>query len=142
MQFQKNKLDSSERSNDIKDISTSNLGEMAYIEPLGNQIISPISVGAEKSSDLDERIKNKEKIISNPLTEKSPNIIKKVENDLKAKVDISQFVEEKPIGSIVVNIPSRDINYMKVRSPKSKNLRNVNEKMIKIYIILNQYLKD
>ena len=127
MQFQKNKLDTSERSNNNKDISTSNLGEMVYIEPLGNQLISPISIGGEKSPESEEKMKNEEKVISNAITENNQNIIKKVENDLKKKLDIRKIKEEKPISSIVVKMPYGDINYTKIRSPKIKNIRNANE---------------
>ena len=124
MQYQKNKLDSSERSNIIRDNSNSNFGEMAYMEPIGSQMISPISIEGERSLDLDGKIKNRERISPNPLTEKNQNIIHKVKNDLKAKVDIGQLDEEKPIRSIVVNMPYGGINNRRDRSPKIVNVRN------------------
>ena len=58
MQYQKNiKLDKSESSNIYKENSNSNTGEMAYMDPIGNQqIISTISiVGGERSIDLTEK---------------------------------------------------------------------------------------
>ena len=124
MQFQKNKLDISERSNKIRDNSNSNSGEMPYMEPIGSQMISPISNEAERSLDLVGRAQNRERISPNPLTENNPNIFNRVKNDIKAKVDIDQLDEEKPIRSIMVNIPYEGINIRRNRSPQIINIRN------------------
>ena len=104
MQYQKNKLDISEPSSNQINYSNSNLGEMAYMNPIGNQIRSPRS------------------------------IVQTVENDLRDRLDIDQLKEEEsPIKTIIVNMPrgnnNNDTNnYSQMRSPR--NTRNSKEKNV------------
>ena len=104
MQYQKNKLDISEPSSNQINYSNSNLGEMAYMNPIGNQIRSPTS------------------------------IVQTVENDLRDRLDIDQLKEEEsPIKTIIVNMPrgnnNNDTNnYSQMRSPR--NTRNSKEKNV------------
>ena len=128
MQYQKNKLNISERSNNIIDNSKSNFGEIAYIEPIGNQIISPISNGEERSFDLGEKIKNRENIIPNPQFKNNKNIIQTVKNDLKNKVDIEQLDKEKQMEQIIVNIPNNDSDYNRGKSFNNNYIRSIPKK--------------
>ena len=104
MQYQKNKLDISEPSSNQINYSNSNLGEMAYMNPIGNQIRS------------------------------SRSIVQTVENDLRDRLDIDQLKEEEsPIKTIIVNMPrgnnNNDTNnYSQMRSPR--NTRNSKEKNV------------
>ena len=120
MQFQRNKLGFNEFSYNNKENSNSKSGEMAYMEPLGNQILSPspISLGNERSIDsVDKKIKNN-KQVPNRLSKQSPTIIQSVKNDLKNKIDIEELVEENPIPSIIVKMPYDNIDYNREKSPR------------------------
>ena len=121
MQFQRNKLGFNEFSYNNKENSNSKSGEMAYMEPLGNQILSPspISLGNERSIDsVDKKIKNN-KQVPNRLSKQSPTIIQSVKNDLKNKIDIEELVEENPIPSIIVKMPYDNIKKYRINVEKS-----------------------
>ena len=122
MQFQRNKLDISERTNIYmnKDNSNSNTGEMAYIEPIGNRIISPISIGGERSIDLGEKNKYH-------FSRIKPSLIQSMKNDIKNKnLNIVQLVEENPMPSSLVNIPYEDnIDYSREKSPRYLNIKSI-----------------
>ena len=125
MQFQKNKFDINEYSGINKDNTNSNLGEMPYIEPMGNQLISPISIGGDKSMEIGEKVK----IRNQPMPNRT--IIQTVKNDLKNKVDIDKLVDEKPIHSIVVNMPygGGDAVDEREKSPTTINLGTSKEEI-------------
>ena len=143
MQYQKNiKLDTSERSNFHRDNSNSNIGEMAYMDPIGNQqLISPISIaGGERSIDYNEKPKHRP-------------IIQSVKNDIKNKTNLSKLVEENPIPSVIINMPynaysdnnrersPRDLKY-NLRKPKGENIYNIktmNQKISPNHNIKNNY---
>ena len=126
MQYQKNiKLDKSESSNIYKENSNSNTGEMAYMDPIGNQqIISPISiVGGERSIDLTEKSKHRP-------------IIQSVKNDIKTKTNLHNLVEENQIPSIIINMPNDDnIDYIKERRSRDLNINLRKSKGENIYNI-------
>ena len=143
MQYQKNiKLDTSERSNFHRDNSNSNIGEIAYMDPIGNQqLISPISIaGGERSIDYNEKPKHRP-------------IIQSVKNDIKNKTNLSRLVEENPIPSVIINMPynaysdnnrersPRDLKY-NLRKPKGENIYNIktmNQKISPNHNIKNNY---
>ena len=128
MQYQKNiKLDSSERSNlyKEKESSNSNTGEMAYIDPIGNQqIISPINIASgERSIDITGKTKHRP-------------IIQSVKNDIKNKTNLHNLVEENQISSIIINMPTDDnIDYIKERSSRDFNINLRKSKGENIYNI-------
>ena len=126
MQYQKNiKLDKSESSNIYKENSNSNTGEMAYMDPIGNQqIISTISiVGGERSIDLTEKSKHRP-------------IIQSVKNDIKTKTNLHNLVEENQIPSIIINMPNDDnIDYIKERRSRDLNINLRKSKGENIYNI-------
>ena len=73
---------------------------MIYMEPIGNQVINPMSLGQEQRSENNER-SNKDQLQQSHRT-----IIQTVKNDLRNRVDIAQLVDERLIHSIVVNVPT------------------------------------
>ena len=81
-------------------------GEMQYTEPTGNQILPPDS--------QEQIIDTTEKKIPNYRNEKYNNIE-------------SQLISDQPIPSVVVNIPSKNIEEKYERSPKKKNFENDEE---------------
>ena len=137
MQYQKNKNDSRENSGFNKDNTNSNQGEMAYIEPIGNQIISPISIGNDRSIEITEKIRNQS--LPNQPPYNNRNIIQTVKTDLKNKVDIGNLVDEKPIHSIVVNMPyGGDIDDEREKTPTTINLGTTKEEIEYNLRTLNQ----
>ena len=51
MQYQKNKSDQKEKKERNKENTDSDLGEMVYVEPIGNQVISPESLGQDQMNE-------------------------------------------------------------------------------------------
>ena len=117
MQYQKNKSDKKDIKEGNQENTESDFGEMAYMEPTGNQVISPMRVGHEQSLEANENRSNRDQ------PQKShPTIIQTVKNDLKNRVDIAQLVDERPIHSIVVNVPSGYPEDKREKSPKTINI--------------------
>ena len=59
MQFQRNKLEQKDKKDRNQENTESDIGEMFYMEPIGNQVISPMS-GLEQSSETNENKINKD----------------------------------------------------------------------------------
>ena len=123
MQYQKNKSDQKEK----KENTDSENGEMIYMEPIGNKIISPVSIGQEQSSENNENKTNKDQ--SQQPQKSHRTIIQTVKNDLKNRVDIAQLVDERPIHSIVVNVPSAFQEEKREKSPKTINIGSTKEEI-------------
>ena len=127
MQFQRNKLGFNEFSYNNKENSNSKSGEMAYMEPLGNQILSPspISLGNERSIDsVDKKIKNNKQVPSR-LSKQSPTIIQSVKNDLKNKIDI--FYECSSLNELNLNnFNTNNVTDMSVMIDGCSSLKELN----------------
>ena len=133
MQYQKNKSDKKDIKEGNQENTESDFGEMAYMEPTGNQVISPMRVGHEQSLEANENRSNRDQ------PQKShPTIIQTVKNDLKNRVDIAQLVDERPIHSIVVNVPSGYPEDKREKSPKTINIGSSKEEIEYNIKTLNQ----
>ena len=121
MQFQRNKSEQKDKKDRNQENTESDIGEMFYMEPIGNQVISPMS-GLEQSSETNENKINKDQ-------PQHRTIIQTVKNDLKNKVDIAQLVDERPIHSIVVNVPSGYPEERREKSPKTINIGTTKEEI-------------
>jgi hypothetical protein len=119
MQYQKNKSDQKDKKERNQENTESDFGEMIYMEPIGNQVISPESIGQEQSSENNENKTNKEQQQLQPIR----TIIQTVKNDLKNKVDINQLVNERPIHSIAVNLSSGNREERREKKPKNYKYR-------------------
>ena len=132
MQYQKNKSDQKDKKDKNQENTDSDFGEMIYMEPIGNQIISPVVGTQEQSSETNEKI-NKDQPHQPHRT-----IIQTVKNDLKNRVDIAQLVDERPIHSIVVNVPSGYPEEKREKSPKTINIGSSREEIEYNIKTLNQ----
>ena len=121
MQYQKNKSDPKERNQENTD---SDFGEMVYMEPTGNEVITPMREGQEQISEINENKMNRDQ-----PQQSHPTIIQTVKNDLKNRVDIAQLVDERPIHSIVVNVPSGYPEEKREKSPKTINIGSSKEEI-------------
>ena len=130
MQYQKNKSDQKDKTQRNKENTDSDFGEMIYMEPNGNQVISPLSLGQEQSSETNEN-RNRER------PQQNRTIIQTVKNDLRNRVDLAQLVDERPIHSIVVNAP-RYGEEKREKSPKTINLGSTKEEIEYNIKTLNQ----
>ena len=124
MQYQKNKSDQKEKKERNKENTDSDLGEMIYVEPIGNQVISPESLGQDQMNETNENKSNEDKQVKSHRT-----ILQTVKNDLKNKVDIAQLVDERPIHSIVVNVSSGYPDDKQEKSPKTINIGSSKEEI-------------
>jgi hypothetical protein len=120
MQYQRNKSD----RNQNKENTESEIGEMLYIDPTNNQIISPDRVGEEQSSENNEIRPNQPQQLQPIRT-----IIQTVKNDLQNKVDINKLVKERPIHSIAVNLTSGTQSEKREKSPKTINIGSTKEEI-------------
>ena len=100
MQYQR-KSEKNEKKDRNRDNTESELEEMIYMEPIGNQVISPESLGQEQSIENNENRTNKDQ-----QEQPMHTIIQTVKNDLKNKMDLTKLANEKPIHSIAVNLSS------------------------------------
>ena len=121
MQYQRNKSNQKDKKEQNQENNDFDLGEMIYMEPIGNPEISPLSAAAEQSSDTNEKM-NKDQT-------QHPTIIQTVKNDLRNRVDIAQLVDERPIHSIVVNVPTGYPEEKREISPKTINIGSTKEQI-------------
>ena len=93
----------------------SGYGEMIYMEPSNNQMMSPVTEGRQT-------------LRQSPGENVSRSIVSTVKMNLRERPDTAQLVGEKPIQSLVVAIPSRGIGEERLeRSPKTINIGDSKE---------------
>ena len=115
MQYQKNNKEQKDKrhkkARSPEYIIDSDLGEMNYAEPYGNQYISPMIMKGEQSIDANEHIPG----VSQPSLQ---GTIVQIKNELKSRMGMAQLIKENPIESLEVNIPTIE--------PKSKSPKTIN----------------
>ena len=100
-------------------IIDSDLGEMNYAEPYGNQYASPMIIKGEQSIDTNEHIPG----ATQPSLQ---GTIVQIKNELKNRMDMAQLIKENPIESLEVNIPTIE---PKSKSPKTINIGATKEEI-------------
>ena len=123
MQYQRSKPEQKEQKNrkprSPEYIIDSDLGEMNYQETLTNQFVSPIFIKGEQSIDTYEHASG----ITQPSLQ---GAIVQIKNELKNRMDMTQFIKENPIESLEVNITT---NKQKLKSPKTINIGSTKEEI-------------
>ena len=123
MQYQKSKQDKKDqrhrKARSPEYIIDSDLGEMNYAEPYGNQFVSPMIMKGEQSVDANEHI-------SPPQQPSLQGTIFQIRNELKNRMDMAQLMKENPIESLEVNIPKIE---SKSKSPKTINIGATKEEI-------------
>ena len=100
MQFQKNKFGEKKkkhRKGRSPDHLDSDLGEMNYAEPTGNQYIAS-NTQEEQNNDENEQQ-------TAPVQPSLQGTIVQIKNELKNRMELAQIMKENPIESLEVNIP-------------------------------------
>ena len=119
MQFQKNKFGEKKkkhRKGRSPDNLDSDLGEMNYAEPTGNQYITS-NTQEEQNNDENEQQ-------TAPVQPSLQGTIVQIKNELKNRMELAQIMKENPIESLEVNIPKLE---SKSRSPKTINIGETKE---------------
>ena len=123
MQYQRNKNDHKEqkhrKARSPEYIIDSDLGEMNYAEPYGNQFVSPMIIKGEQSIDTNEHV-------SGAAQPSLQGTIVQIKNELKNRMDMAQLIKENPIESLEVNIPTIE---PKSKSPKTINIGATKEEI-------------
>ena len=116
MQYHNSRVEKSEsKPKNMENTSESGYGEMIYMEPSNNQMMSPVTEGRQT-------------LRQSPSDSVSRSIVSTVKMNLRERADTAQLVGEKPIQSLVVAIPSRGIGEEKLeRSPKTINIGDSKE---------------
>ena len=104
------------KGKNVENTTESGYGEMIYMEPNGNQMISsPVTEGRQT--------------VGGATSTRSPSggvgrsIVAAVHNDLNERTDTAQLINQRPIHSIPIAIPSRGNSDEKMeRSPKTINI--------------------
>jgi hypothetical protein len=103
------------RPKNLENTTESGYGEMIYMEPSGNQMMSPVTEGRQT-------------LRQSPGEVVSRSIVSTVKMNLRERADTAQLIGEKPIQSLVVAIPSRGIGEERLeRSPKTINVGDTKE---------------
>ena len=119
MQYQKHKPEEKKkkhrraRSPENED---SDLGEMNYADPIGNQYISS-NAQEEQNLDFNEQQ-------TAPVQPSLQGTISQIKNELKSRMELAQIMKENPIESLEVNIPKLE---PKSKSPKTINIGDTKE---------------
>ena len=119
MQFQKNKFGEKKkkhRKGRSPDHLDSDLGEMNYADPTGNQYINE-DAQVEQNIDINEQQ-------TVPVQPSLKGTINQIKNELKSRMELAQIMKENPIESLEVNIPKLE---SKSRSPKTINIGDTKE---------------
>ena len=114
MQFQKHKLDEKKkklRKSRSPEYDDSDLGEMNYADPTGNQYIN---TNAQEEQNINI---NEQQTV--PVQPSLQGTISQIKNELRNRMGLSQIMKENPIESMEVNIPKLE---PKSRSPKTINI--------------------
>jgi hypothetical protein len=123
MQYQRNKHDHKDqkhrKARSPEYIIDSDLGEMNYAEPYGNQFVSPMIIKGEQSIDTNEHV-------SGQAQPSLQGTIVQIKNELKNRMDMAQLIKENPIESLEVNIPTIE---PKSKSPKTINIGATKEEI-------------
>ena len=117
MQFQKDKYKNKGRPKKVyiqDNTPDSEYGENVYTDPNGNQILSPM-VDSQEQMMMDSNEQSGD-------PQKAKTIFQTIRNDLKNNSDMVQLVQDQPIPSLVVNIPSRNGEEAYERSPQINNV--------------------
>ena len=116
MQYHHSRVEKSDsKPKNMENTSESGYGEMIYMEPSNNQMMSPVTEGRQT-------------LRQSPSDAVSRSIVSTVKMNLRERADTAQLVGEKPIQSLVVAIPSRGIGEEKLeRSPKTINIGDSKE---------------
>ena len=97
--------------------TTESNGEMYYMDPNVNTIMSPITQGRQSTN------RN-----PSPLEGYGKSIISTVKMDLRERTDTAQLIGEQPIKSLVVSIPQRGSSEERMESsPKTINIGDSKE---------------
>ena len=106
---------SDSKGKNMENTTESGYGEMIYMEPSNNQMMSPVTEGRQT-------------LRQSPSDAVSRSIVSTVKMNLRERADTAQLVGEKPIQSLVVAIPSRGIGEERLeRSPKTINIGDSKE---------------
>ena len=126
MQYQKSKQDQKDqrhrKARSPEYMIDSDLGEMNYAEPYGNQFVSPMIMKGEQSIDTNEQMQRGE-------PQQQPSLqgtIFQIKNELRNRMDMAQLIKENPIESLEVNIPTME---HKSKSPKTINIGATKEEI-------------
>ena len=123
MQYQRSKPDQKDqkhrKARSPEYIIDSDLGEMNYAEPYGNQFVSPMIIKGEQSIDTNEHG-------SGTAQPSLQGTIVQIKNELKNRMDMAQLIKENPIESLEVNIPTIE---PKSKSPKTINIGATREEI-------------
>ena len=94
-------------------------GEMYYMEPqVMNTTMSPVTQGRQTLMNRNQ----------SPLEPYSKSIISTVKMDLRERTDTAQLIDDQPIKSLVVSLPSRGSSQERMeRSPKTINIGDSRE---------------
>ncbi len=116
MQYRHSRAEKSDsRGKNLENTTESGYGEMIYMEPSNNQMMSPVTEGRQT-------------LRQSPGENVSRSIVSTVKMNLRERPDTAQLVGEKPIQSLVVAIPSRGIGEERLeRSPKTINIGDTKE---------------
>ena len=111
MQYHHTRVDKQDsKPKNLENTTESGYGEMIYMEPSNNQMMSPVTEGRQT-------------LRQSPGDVVSRSIVSTVKMNLRERADTAQLVGEKPIQSLVVAIPSRGIGEERLeRSPKTINI--------------------
>ena len=119
MQYQRNKFEEKKkkhRTSRSRDNIDSDLGEMNYADPNGNQYISS-NAQIEQNIDINEQQ-------TIPVQPSLQGTINQIKNELKNRMELAQIMKENPIESLEVNIPRLE---PKSKSPKTINIGDTKE---------------
>ena len=119
MQYQRNKFEEKKkkhRKSRSPDNIDSDLGEMNYADPNGNQYISS-NAQVEQNIDINEQQ-------TIPVQPSLQGTINQIKNELKNRMELAQIMKENPIESLEVNIPRLE---PKSKSPKTINIGDTKE---------------
>ena len=116
MQYHHSRMEKGDsRPKNLENTTESGYGEMIYMEPSGNQMMSPVTEGRQT-------------LRQSPGEVVSRSIVSTVKMNLRERADTAQLIGEKPIQSLVVAIPSRGIGEERLeRSPKTINVGDTKE---------------
>ena len=115
--------DRGDKSKGQENTTESGYGEMIYMEPTNNQMMSPVTEGRQTMN----RGSGSGSRGSPEGMTGSRSIISAVRVDLKERRDTAELIGEKPISSLVVPIPSRGSEERIERSPKTINIGETKE---------------
>ena len=119
MQYQRNKFDDKRKKHKKSrspEYDDSDLGEMNYIEPGGNQYQNA-NEPQEQNIDINEQ----QTVPNQPSLQ---GTIQQIKNELKNRMELAQIMKENPIESLEVNIPRLE---HKSKSPKTINIGETKE---------------